>query len=396
MTDSKQSVEDEVHIHPPNDIISEEVPSSLSLSDDKLYTLGSSSVQPNFQLVFGMDDDSSETSFTSPSPSNPLLSYLPQSQDLSKSQAISESQEVIQSSESQEVVLEFESKEVVSTSEVVSDPKSENNVNIELHSKSEEIIPDSKSESQEIVQDLEPQEDGLESHSEDSLPRSESLSIQGELVESHPLQEPVRNVTLDLKPRLPSEDSPSPSDSLSSLSTPIDFNTSHVKEGVLFSGIYYLGSSTVDAPVSETEANRKMTVLKNQAGEPIPIILSIPEDNDGSIVLKDPSSNQALVAFFIRHVLFCARGQQDTDLSDCLAINVLHKRSGMYHCHIFRCELPDAVSSSTRTYVYCAIIFILASYQLIYIIIHPFICHLSIHLFVCFICIHLSFYLLIH
>ena len=358
MTDSKQSVEDEAQIHPPNDITSEELPSSLPLSDDKLYTLGSTSVQPTFQLVFGMDDDSSEASFASPSPSNPLLSYLPQSHDLSKSQevaSISESQELIPSSESQEIVLEFEPVEGISNSETLSDPKSENSANIEVHSKSDKIIPDSKSESQEVIEDLEPQKDVLESQSEDSLPRSESLPIRGEPVESHPLQEPDRKVTLHLKPCLSSEDTPSPSDSLSSFTAPLDFNTSHVKEGILFSGIHYLGSSTVDAPVSETEANRKMTVLKSQAGEPIPIILSIPEDNDGSIVLKDPDSNQALVAFFVRHVLFCARGQQDTDLSDCLAINVLHKRSGVYHCHIFRCELPDAVSSGCM-HMYYAII----------------------------------------
>ena len=64
----------------------------------------------------------------------------------------------------------------------------------------------------------------------------------------------------------------------------------------------------------------------------------------GSIILRDPSSDQVLVSFLIRYVLFCARGQADTGLNDCIAINVLHKKSGVYHCHVFKCELPETVS----------------------------------------------------
>lgn len=116
------------------------------------------------------------------------------------------------------------------------------------------------------------------------------------------------------------------------------------QEGVFFNGIRYLGSSTVDAPVSENEANRKMKILKTQAGQPMPIILQIPPNNAGNIMLKDPSSKQILTAFAIRHVLFCARGDINTDLNDCLALNVIHKRSGVYHCHVFLCEIPEAVS----------------------------------------------------
>ncbi len=115
-------------------------------------------------------------------------------------------------------------------------------------------------------------------------------------------------------------------------------------EGVFFNGIHYLGSSTVDAPVSETEANRKMKVLKTQAGEPVPITLRIPPNNSGDIMLHDPSTNHTLTAFPIRHILFCARGDVNSNLSDCLALNVVHKSSGVYHCHVFLCEIPEAVS----------------------------------------------------
>ena len=124
-----------------------------------------------------------------------------------------------------------------------------------------------------------------------------------------------------------------------------ELNTVTEEKGTDFTGINYLGSSTVDAPVSETEANRKMLVLKTQAGQSIPIILSVPYHNGGSIVLRDPQSNQTMVAFLVRHVLFCARGHVASDLCDCFAINVLHKRSGVYNCHVFQCAIPDAVSS---------------------------------------------------
>lgn len=114
---------------------------------------------------------------------------------------------------------------------------------------------------------------------------------------------------------------------------------------ILFSGVFYLGSSTVDAPISETEANRKMNILHEQAltSNPMPIILSVPMTNDGSVLLKDPKTDQPLTTFAVKMILFCARGG-DEALQDCFCLNVRHKRSGTYHCHVFRCEIMEAVS----------------------------------------------------
>ena len=114
---------------------------------------------------------------------------------------------------------------------------------------------------------------------------------------------------------------------------------------VLFSGVTYLGSSSVDAPISEVEANRKMFILKQQAAmsEPIPVILSIPMSNEGSVMLKDPQSEQPLATFQVKMILFCARGNAH-ELVDCFCLNVRHKRSGIYHCHVFKCGIPEAVS----------------------------------------------------
>lgn len=115
---------------------------------------------------------------------------------------------------------------------------------------------------------------------------------------------------------------------------------------ILFSGVFYLGSSTVDAPISETEANRKMNILHEQAlaSHPMPIILSVPISNDGSVLLKDPKTDQLLTTFPVKMILFCVRGG-DEALQDCFCLNVRHKRSGTYHCHVFRCEIQEAVST---------------------------------------------------
>ena len=114
---------------------------------------------------------------------------------------------------------------------------------------------------------------------------------------------------------------------------------------ILFGGVFYLGSSTVDAPISETEANRKMNILHEQAltSHPMPVILSVPITNDGSVLLKDPKTDQPLTKFPVKMILFCARGNDD-NLQDCFCLNVRHKRSGTYHCHVFRCEIMEAVS----------------------------------------------------
>lgn len=129
----------------------------------------------------------------------------------------------------------------------------------------------------------------------------------------------------------------------------------HPAMSILFSGVFYLGSSTVDAPISETEANRKMNILHEQAltSHPMPIILSVPITNDGSVLLKDPKTDQPLTTFPIKMILFCARGNDS--LQDCFCLNVRHKRSGTYHCHVFRCEIIEAVSWSSlplRSYMY--------------------------------------------
>ena len=114
---------------------------------------------------------------------------------------------------------------------------------------------------------------------------------------------------------------------------------------ILFDGVTYLGCSSVDAPVSEVEANKKMYTLRAQAesSEPMHVILSIPMSNDGNVILKDPESEQPLSVFPVKTILFCARGNAE-QLLDCFCLNIKHRKGGIYRCHAFRCEIPEAVS----------------------------------------------------
>ena len=60
--------------------------------------------------------------------------------------------------------------------------------------------------------------------------------------------------------------------------TPID------KVCTLFSRIFYLGASTVNAPKSEAEVMRNMSILKSQESETaIEIVLSVPRTAEGSV-----------------------------------------------------------------------------------------------------------------
>ncbi len=56
------------------------------------------------------------------------------------------------------------------------------------------------------------------------------------------------------------------------------------EEGTLvYTGVMYLGSATVNAPRSETEISRNMAVLNEQTQEVIPVKLSVPATSEGIV-----------------------------------------------------------------------------------------------------------------
>ena len=333
-----------------------------------------------YQLVFGMDDASSETSITS-SPrsvesSNPLLGYLPEllpitnelSDDVSSvsldvssvsvdtvieaqqstalEHGVDTGSDITLALDSSSLTLGEEDVSVYSDSTVVADSTKELKSD-EDDGKHDQMEEEMKSQSSGEVK-LEDIQLQARSASATPPPRLKLHPISTNTGNSDaPLSPPYSPIEyvpdedetefgniaiLPPSPLPPGIDSPVPLDDQPSMS-------------ILFSGVTYLGSSSVDAPISETEANRKMIILKQQASasEPIPIVLSIPTSNDGTVYLKDPETDHPLTTFPVKMILFCARGNME-DYFDCFCLNVRHKRSGIYHCHVFRCEIIEAVS----------------------------------------------------
>lgn len=136
------------------------------------------------------------------------------------------------------------------------------------------------------------------------------------------------------------------SQNTSSSTLPASTSLEQYEPAFIYRGVIYLGSTTVNAPISEVEANRKIAILKmhSDAAQAIPINLLVPTMSTGRVVLKDPEQDQPLAMFQVKTILFCVRGRAP-DLLDCFAFNVRHKTSGIFHCHVFQCENQQEVSS---------------------------------------------------
>ncbi|XP_063966499.1 rab GTPase-activating protein 1-like isoform X2 [Lytechinus pictus] len=122
--------------------------------------------------------------------------------------------------------------------------------------------------------------------------------------------------------------------------TPID------KVCTLFSRIFYLGASTVNAPKSEVEVTRNMRILKEQESEnAMEIVLSVPRTAEGSVRLMEIDGKSEIAHYRITRILFCCRGHANTSESDCFAFTCSHgsKESQLFHSHVFRCEVVEAV-----------------------------------------------------
>jgi hypothetical protein len=116
-----------------------------------------------------------------------------------------------------------------------------------------------------------------------------------------------------------------------------------------FSSITYLGSSTVNAPVSDTELKRTMALLKQQSRVAIDIVLSVSASFSGAIKLLDPQNRMVIATYELQKTLFCGRGDDGGGEEDCFAFNTCHGSADVFHCHVFRCLESGAVS------VYCTV-----------------------------------------
>nr|CAB3265389.1 rab GTPase-activating protein 1-like [Phallusia mammillata] len=131
---------------------------------------------------------------------------------------------------------------------------------------------------------------------------------------------------------------------------------------ILFNGVYYLGCASVNAPRSEPEALRTISILRSQqepsselhrstelpgdtdtANKQIEIVLSIPSRADGTVRLLEPEGTVVMGSYKLYTILFCVRGADESIERDCFAFTESHQQSGIFQCHVFRCDVPEAV-----------------------------------------------------
>lgn len=114
---------------------------------------------------------------------------------------------------------------------------------------------------------------------------------------------------------------------------------------VLFHGITYLGASNINAPVSELELKRAISILRDHKEGTINVVLSVSLSPTGSIRLLDPVSRAEIAKYEISNICFWGKGESETEEKDCLGFNIRQgKEEVMYHCHVFQCAEEDDVS----------------------------------------------------
>uniref|UniRef100_A0A8C2VHW8 Rab GTPase-activating protein 1 n=1 Tax=Chinchilla lanigera TaxID=34839 RepID=A0A8C2VHW8_CHILA len=116
------------------------------------------------------------------------------------------------------------------------------------------------------------------------------------------------------------------------------------EDSVVFSKLTYLGCASVNAPRSEVEALRMMSILRSQCQISLNVTLSVPNVSEGTVRLLDPQTNTEIANYPIYKILFCVRGHDGTPESDCFAFTESHYNAELFRIHVFRCEIQEAVS----------------------------------------------------
>ncbi|XP_073170504.1 rab GTPase-activating protein 1 isoform X3 [Lepidochelys kempii] len=116
------------------------------------------------------------------------------------------------------------------------------------------------------------------------------------------------------------------------------------EDSVVFSKLTYLGCASVNAPRSEVEALRMMSILRSQCEISLDVTLSVPNVSEGTVRLLDPQTHTEIANYPIYKILFCVRGHDGTPESDCFAFTESHYNAELFRIHVFRCEIQEAVS----------------------------------------------------
>uniref|UniRef100_A0A673N2V9 Rab GTPase-activating protein 1 n=1 Tax=Sinocyclocheilus rhinocerous TaxID=307959 RepID=A0A673N2V9_9TELE len=116
------------------------------------------------------------------------------------------------------------------------------------------------------------------------------------------------------------------------------------EDSVVFSKLTYVGCASVNAPRSEVEALRMVSILRSQCQMPLDVTLSVPGVSEGTVRLLDPQTSTEIANYPIYKILFCVRGHDGTPESDCFAFTESHYNTEIFRIHVFRCEIQEAVS----------------------------------------------------
>ena len=120
----------------------------------------------------------------------------------------------------------------------------------------------------------------------------------------------------------------------------------------IFYNVAYLGSVSVHNPKDEATIHEQMSVL-NQSGSsvsPLWVTVSVPRSSNDSVVLRETTTRTRVAQYRIHKIIFFARGQVDTPEKCCFAFTCalgdgpVSPAQGQVQCHIFRCEVQEAVN----------------------------------------------------
>lgn len=70
--------------------------------------------------------------------------------------------------------------------------------------------------------------------------------------------------------------------------------------------------------------------------------------------MYDENTNSEIAEYEIHRILFYARGAVDTREANCFAFTWSHgetQESAIFQCHVFRCDIPEAINRVSRIYL---------------------------------------------
>ncbi|XP_031628112.1 rab GTPase-activating protein 1-like isoform X2 [Contarinia nasturtii] len=116
-----------------------------------------------------------------------------------------------------------------------------------------------------------------------------------------------------------------------------------------FSGVTYLGSAKINAPKSENEILRNINEMNSHSqSNGMKVSVSIPSCSEGYVVLHDSETNAVIHRYEVSRIIFYFRGPPAGQDQACFAFTFqtgeTNELNPLFHCHIFRCNIPEAVN----------------------------------------------------